>query len=71
MIARWVLHVEWHWGYRLRVSFRRAPRSGDRVMNGGVPCVLERCYHCGEGFLARELEPAHRGMGRLSSGPVA
>lgn len=57
MIARWVLHVEAHWGYRPHISIRRAPRSGDVVMNGGERCVLERCQHCGEGFLARQVNP--------------
>ncbi len=51
MIERWILHVEFHWGYRPRVSLRRAPRSGDRVVDGGVPGTLERCALCGEGFL--------------------
>ncbi len=51
MIKRWILHIEFHWGYRPRISLRRAPRSGDRVTDGGVPGTLERCALCGEGFL--------------------
>ena len=56
MIARWVLHVEKHHGYRPIVRLRRAPRDGDIVWNGGVRSVLERCGECGDGFLARELD---------------
>jgi hypothetical protein len=51
MIARWIFQVEWHWGYPPIVSFRRAPRPGDRVMDGGVSGHLTRCPLCGEGHL--------------------
>ncbi len=27
------------------------------MWNGDRLCVLERCYPCGEGFLAREVSP--------------
>jgi hypothetical protein len=46
VIARYVLHVELHRGYRPRISFRRAPRPGDRVIDGGVPGTLEGCSAC-------------------------
>lgn len=51
MIRRWILHVEAHRGYRPRISLRRAPRAGDRVVDGGEPGILVRCQECGEGFL--------------------
>jgi hypothetical protein len=51
VIVRYILHIEAHWGYRPRISLRRAPRSGDRVTDGGVPGTLRRCALCGEGFL--------------------
>lgn len=55
MIARWVLQVEVHVGYWPRVSFRRAPRPGDAVVDGGVPGVLVACPECSGGGLL--LEP--------------
>lgn len=56
MIARFVLHLEWHRGYRPRISLRRAPRVGDVVWEGMQPSVLEPCRECSTvGFLAREL----------------
>ncbi len=51
MILRYILHIEANWGYRPRINLRRAPRSGDRVVDGGVPGTLRRCWECGEGFL--------------------
>ncbi len=51
MILRYILHVEFHWGYRPRINLRRAPRSGDRVTDGGIPGTLRRCALCGDGFL--------------------
>jgi hypothetical protein len=73
VIARFVLHVEAHRGYRPRVSFRRAPRPGDRVVDGGVPGTLVRCRECGEGFLhqpddgVRRPRPAPAGWTPCSS----
>lgn len=57
MIFRRMLHIEWHRGYRPRVSLRRPAQPGDVVWNGDVLCVLDRCYPCGEGLMARELSP--------------
>jgi hypothetical protein len=51
MIARYVLHIEAHRGYRPRLSLRRAPQPGDRVTDGGIPGTLVRCPQCGEGML--------------------
>jgi hypothetical protein len=51
MIKCYVLHIELHNGYWPRVSFKRAPQPGDRVVDGGVPGTLVRCKECGEGFL--------------------
>ena len=49
MIARYVLHLEFHWGYVPRISLRRAPRPGDLTPWG----VLVYCEECsGDGFLA-------------------
>ncbi len=73
MIARWVLHVEVRRGYRPRVSLRRAPQPGDRVVDGGVPGVLVRGRMCGDGLLhcpddgvggLRHRTPAAAGPGR-------
>lgn len=46
MIRRYLLHLEAHRGYRPRVSLRRAPRSGDRVVDGGLPGRLTGCDGC-------------------------
>ena len=52
MIKRYILHLEFHWGYRPRISFRRAPRHGDRVMDGGEMGTLIACQACsGVGLL--------------------
>jgi hypothetical protein len=52
VIARFVLHLEAHRGYWPRVSFRRAPRPGDRVVDGGEPGILVACRECsGQGLL--------------------
>lgn len=51
MIKRYILHIEFHWGYCPRISIKRAPRHGDRVVDGGVLGTLQRCPTCQEGFL--------------------
>ncbi len=54
MIKRYILHIEAHrnvFRYRPRISFKRAPRHGDRVVDGGVPGTLKLCPECQEGFL--------------------
>lgn len=51
MIAEYILHLEFHRGYRPRISLRRKPEAGDRVVDGGTPGTLVRCRECGEGFL--------------------
>jgi hypothetical protein len=54
MIARFIVHIEVHRGYRPRLSIRRAPRPGDRTVDGGMPGVLIACRECdGEGLLHR------------------
>ena len=59
MIARWIVHVEIHRGYRPRLSVRRAPCHGDRVVDGGVAGILVACRVCsGVGFLHRADEPS-------------
>lgn len=60
MIRRYILHLEWNRGYRPRVSLRRAPRGGDRVMDGGEPGQLMCCHECGStGFMFRpDRQPA-------------
>ena len=68
MIVRYLLHVEAHWGYLPRVSVHRAPRSGDRVVNGGDPGTLVRCKHCGEGFLHQPA--AAQRLDRAAAEPV-
>jgi hypothetical protein len=49
MIRRYVLHLEVHKGHWPRVSFRRAPRTGDVTPWG----VLVLCPTCQDGFLAQ------------------
>lgn len=51
MIKRYVLHIEAHRRRLPRISFKRAPRPGDRVVDGGIPGTLRRCPTCQEGFL--------------------
>lgn len=65
MIARFVLHLEAHRGYWPRVSFRRLPRAGDRVADGGEPGILVRCRQCGDGL----LHQPDSGVGRLRPRP--
>lgn len=58
MIARYLLHLEAHRGHRPRLSLRRAPRPGDRVVDGGIPGTLAACEPCsGEGFLVEPGRP--------------
>jgi hypothetical protein len=53
-IKRYILHVEWHPGYRPHISIRKMPRPGQRVVDGGVSGVLESCSNCsGDGMLLR------------------
>lgn len=57
MIKRYILHIEFHWGYRPRISLRRKPRAGDHVIDGGIPGTLEACKTCdGDGLLLRPDE---------------
>jgi hypothetical protein len=51
MIKRYILHIETHWRYRPRISFKKAPKAGDRVVDGGIPGTLKLCPTCQEGFL--------------------
>lgn len=59
MIKRYILHIEFHWGYRPHISLRRAPRHGDRVVDGGEMGTLEACDKCSTvGFLHRaDVDP--------------
>lgn len=57
MIKRYILHFEFHWGYRPRISIRRMPRPGDRIMDNGMMGTLEACPNCdGDGLLHRPDE---------------
>lgn len=51
MIKRYILHIEFHRGYRPHISFRRVPQPGDRVLDGGVMGTLKRCPTCTDGLL--------------------
>lgn len=51
MILRLILHLEWHPGYGATVSLHRAPRHGDRALNGGQPGTLTLCPLCEDGML--------------------
>lgn len=54
MIYRRILHLEFHWGYWPRVSFRRPLRPGDRLPEG----VLIACETCsGMGLLSISDSP--------------
>lgn len=55
-LRRYVLHVEWHPGYRLRLSIRRERRDGDFVLNGDEPSTLVRCQACEDGFFAKPID---------------
>lgn len=62
MIKRWILHVEFHWGYWPRISFRRVPKPGDRVLNGDEMGTLKLCPECQDGLLH---EPDWRAQQKL------
>lgn len=67
MIKRYILHLEAHrniFRYRPRISFKRAPRAGDRVKDGGVMGTLRLCPTCQEGFL-HEPDPVRPKRSRL------
>jgi hypothetical protein len=52
MIKRYILHVEFHWGYWPTISIHRAPMVGDRVVDGDIPGTLVGCKECsGVGLL--------------------
>lgn len=69
MISRWIVHFECHWGYRPRFSIRRAPRVGDRVVDGGEAGVLVACRDCsGVGFFNRlDTAPAPGARGQAEN----
>lgn len=46
MLRIYILHLEWHRGYRPHVSLKRKPRAGDRVSNGGQMGTLLTCHTC-------------------------
>jgi hypothetical protein len=70
MIRRYILHLEFHWGYRPRISFRRKPRPGDRVMDGGVLGKLITCETCsGDGLLFQSDPPDKLIMDFPKGGP--
>lgn len=57
-IHRYVVHAEWHPGYRPHFFIRRAPRAGDLVLNGDEPSRLVPCRGCGTvGFFAEPITP--------------
>jgi hypothetical protein len=52
VIKRYILHFEFHKGYWPIISFRRVPKHGDRVEDGGVMGTLIACKACsGVGLL--------------------
>lgn len=52
MIKRYILHIEFHWGYWPRISIKRVPRPGDWVFDGGEWGQLVICRECsGDGLL--------------------
>lgn len=51
MIKNYILHIEAHKRRLPRISFKRAPRPGDRVVSDGVPGTLKSCPTCKDGFL--------------------
>lgn len=63
MIKQWILHIEFHRGYRPRVSFRRVPRAGSRTIDGGIPGTIVPCRECGH---ATMFQP-DAGFPRMSS----
>lgn len=60
MIKRYILHIEAHKWRVPRISFKRAPKHGDRVMDGGVMGTLKLCPECQEGFLHEPDPPRVR-----------
>jgi hypothetical protein len=59
MTKRYILHIEWHKGYKPRFSIRRVPRHGDKVFDGGEKGTLIACQTCSTtGFLFKsDSEP--------------
>lgn len=57
MIKRWILHIEFHWGYRPRISIKRVPRPGDWVFDGGEWGQLIACRECGGDGLLHLVKP--------------
>lgn len=51
MIKRYILHLEFHWGYRPRISLKRMLRPGDRILNGDEMGTLKLCPECQDGLL--------------------
>lgn len=71
MIKSYILHIEAHRNRLPRISFKRAPQHGDRVVDGGIPGTLKLCPECQEGFLhqpdpvrawTRPKRPAKKGL---------
>lgn len=58
MIRRYILHLEFHKGYKPTISFKRAPYHGQRCVDGGELVILKRCPTCsGVGLLSEKAPP--------------
>lgn len=57
MIKRYILHIEFHWGYRPRISIKRVPRPGEVVVDGGEVGTLVICPECSGQGLLHLVEP--------------
>jgi hypothetical protein len=65
VIKRYILHLEFHKGYWPIISFRRMPRHGDRMVDGGIPGTLIGCPTCSTtGFLHRP-DPQYIAPGQM------
>jgi hypothetical protein len=69
-IKRYILHLEWHRGYKPHFSIRRMPRQGDRVTDAGITGTLRRCPTCsGQGTLIVPDPDQIPGIGLLRHSP--
>lgn len=67
MIKRYILHIEFHWGYRPRISIKRVPAPGEQVFDGGEWGTLRACPECGGVGLLHVVEPKQYMAGQPES----
>lgn len=56
MIKRYILHIEFRWGYRPHISIKKLPSPGDRIIDGGTPGTLVSCPTCSNAGLLHKAD---------------